>query len=275
VTTGPSSFDAPDRRYWRRRNSRGVREARRARTLLRLCGILLVNGLVAAVLIYSGARAFGSLTRSDLFSLRTIEVEGTHRAPAEAIRGELNAWLGHNLFEIDLGSIESGCLGNPWVQGADVRRVLPDTLRVRLHERVPGAVALIGGRAHLVDTTGYVIGPTGAGLAEDVPVLKGLDGLEGEPLAAALRRGVRSLEQLRRASSQFSEGISELDLAYPDLLLVRTVSSGPPLLLDPVQVDRNVRRYMNRREEIERRVGRMQYVDLRWEDRISVLPARQ
>ena len=94
MTTGPSSFDAPDRRYWRRRNSRGVREARRARTLLRLGGILLVNGLVAAVLIYSGARAFGSLTRSDLFCLRNIEVEGAQRAPAEAIRGELAAWLG-------------------------------------------------------------------------------------------------------------------------------------------------------------------------------------
>ena len=45
-------------------------------------------------------------------------------------------------------------------------------------------------------------------------------------------------------------------------------------LLDPERVDRNLNHYLELRREIARRTGpSLQYVDLRWQDRIAVMPA--
>jgi hypothetical protein len=54
---------------------------------------------------------------------------------------------------------------------------------------------------------------------------------------------------------------------------VRTVDPGPAILLDPDRVERNLNRYLELRREIARRAGRLEYVDLRWRERISVMPA--
>ncbi len=62
-------------------------------------------------------------------------------------------------------------------------------------------------------------------------------------------------------------------LGSPDRIAVRTFDPGPLILLDPRDVDRNLNRYLELRREIARRAGPLEYVDLRWHDRITVMPA--
>ena len=50
---------------------------------------------------------------------------------------------------------------------------------------------------------------------------------------------------------------------------------GPEILLDPHRVERNLNRYLKLRREIARRADQLEYVDLRWQDRIAVMPAAQ
>jgi cell division septal protein FtsQ len=142
-------------------------------------------------------------------------------------------------------------------------------------ERTPAALAVIRGKAHVVDATGHVIGPAGSELSDNLPVLTGLEGLNREELIDALRSGVRQLERLRRSAGPFTAAISELDLSGSDRVVVRTVAPGPRLLLDPARVERNVMRYLMLRTLIERRVGPIEYVDLRWRGRIAVMPAME
>ena len=44
-------------------------------------------------------------------------------------------------------------------------------------------------------------------------------------------------------------------------------------MLDPRRIERNVEQYIKLRREIEHRAGTLDYVDLRWRDRIAVRPA--
>jgi len=53
---------------------------------------------------------------------------------------------------------------------------------------------------------------------------------------------------------------------------LRTAAEEPQLLLDPDRVEQNLDPYLELREAIARRVGDADYVDLRWRDRISVMP---
>lgn len=262
-----------DRRYWRRRSNRRVRKVRLARRLLRFTGIALLHAALLAMLLVAGNRALRMLSETPRLAVREIRIAGAERASAPALREELAWTVGQSLLRIDLERVERFVLRDPWVRAAAVERVLPATLRVEVTERVPAAVAVIDRLAHVVDAQGVVIGPSGPGLADDLPLLTGLDGLADDALAAALARGARSLERIRSTAQGFARGISELDLGRPDRARLRLVDSSLTLLLDPERVERNLRRYLDLQAEIEDRVGPARYVDLRWRNRISVMPA--
>ena len=131
---------------------------------------------------------------------------------------------GRNLAGLDLDRVAADATRDPWVRNASVKRVLPDTLRVSVEERTPAALAVVNGLVHVVDGTGFVMGPAGPGLAFDLPVLTGFDGLRGDDLSRALAESVDRLAALRRASPGFAAGVSSLDRSSPDRLAVETAA---------------------------------------------------
>jgi len=262
----------PAERYWRRRANRRVRKARLTRQLGRAFLAVAALIVLSVGLYRAGRGAVERLRSAPALAVSRIEVLNTRRADGEALQRRLDPWRGRNLVEIDLTAVAAAAAREPWVQDAAVKRVLPDTLRVDVIERSPAAVALIGGVAHVVDVHGHVIGPSGPELADDLPVLLGLGELSGDALVAGLRRGVDAIRRLRAAAGPWAEAISDLDLSEPDRIALRTVDPGPVILLDPREVERNLARYLDLRGEIERRAGPPAQVDLRWQDRIAVLP---
>jgi cell division protein FtsQ len=265
----------PRERYWRRRANRRVRKARVARTLVQWTALLVINSVILGILGVSALSGIRKLMVSDRFALSHVELEGTERTTREEILGRLAPYIGGNLLQLDLESVETSVRENPWVLTAAVKRVLPNTLCIRVRERSPAALALVEGLAHVVDDEGRPIGPTGAGLSDDLPLVTGLDAFEAEEGDAALVRAVGMLGRLRRASPEFAESISELDVSRADRVVARSIDGGPELLLDPERVERNVVRYLALRPELRGRIGPLDYVDLRWEGRISVMPAMQ
>jgi cell division septal protein FtsQ len=265
----------PDRRYWRRRANRQVRKERRTRAAVRLLGVAGLHvGLIGLVVLGAG-RAWSHLSTSPSFDLREIVVHGTERTTPAAVRAALDPLRGRNLVALHLEDVEALLVPNPWVARASIRRILPHVLRVDVVERVPTAVAILDGQAMAVDAEGVVIGPCGPGLADDLPVLNGLGALPREERPTALVRGVAAVVRLRRTAGVFAEAVSELDLERLDRIAVLTTAPGPRLLLDPDRVERNLDRYLALRDEITRRAGDALYVDLRWSDRIALLPASE
>ena len=263
----------PDRRYWRRRANRQVRKERRTKAAVRLLGVAGAHLALIGLVFLGAGRAWSHLSTSPSFDLREIVVHGTERTTPAAVRGALAPLHGRNLVALHLDEVETLLAPNPWVARASFRRILPHVLRVDVVERVPTAVAVLDGQAVAVDAEGVVIGPCGPGLADDLPVLNGLASRPREDRPAALRRGVEAVLRLRRTAGAFAEAISELDLERPDRIAALTSAPGPRLLLDPVKVERNLDRYLALKEELTRRAGEAQYVDLRWSDRIALLPA--
>lgn len=263
----------PDRRYWRRRVNRHVRKARRARTLLRWAGIVAANVAIGAVLVASGASVARHFATSDELAVREIAVLGTSRTTPDAVRRVLAPFLGRNLVEISLDEVATTAMLDPWVKEALVKRILPDTLRVSVRERTPGALAVLKGLVYVVDDGGFVMGPAGPELPYDLPLLVGLDGYDGKDREAALARGVTLLLRLHESFPTWTRGISEVDLAQPDRVVVTRVDGGPHIVLDPERVDRNLGAYLALQPTIARRVGDTLRVDLRWSQRISLLPA--
>ena len=263
-----------DQKYWRRKANKRVRKQRLTRKLVGWSGIVLANAVIAGGIVFAALEASTKLLGGPEFAIEAFRVERTHRASRSGIEEQLNRrFADRNIFSVNLYEIERAATLDPWVRAASVKRVLPGTIRVRVIERSPVAVALIEGVAHLVDREGYVIGLTGTA-ADNLPVIGGLQGLEGAALAAELRRGVLLIERLSIRAPEFARSLSELDFSEPSRVAVRTTSGGPRLLLDPDMIERNVTRWLDLGRAIRNRAGTLDYVDLRWSQRIVVKPLR-
>ncbi len=266
------SLAESSQRYLRRRANRRVRKARLARNVVHGLLIMAVNLAVVAALSYAMLTIWNGIRRSRQFAVEHIEISGAKRASADMMRRNLSVFVGQNLFTLNLEAIETALMRDPWVLSSSVKRVLPDTLHVSTTERVPCALAMIEKVAHLLDSTGYVIGPAKGKPEAGLPMLTGLPAPDTGYLAEELRRGAGLIERLRRAFPAFANGISEVDLSRQDRITVHTLAGGPRLLLDPALVERNMRRYLGLRDEMTAGAGRAEYVDLRWEGRITFRP---
>lgn len=262
----------PDRRYWRRRANRRVRAARRAHTLARWSGIAAVNLAVLGLVAYSGSRAFRHLTTSPEFALRVVNVEGGSAGTTARVRAALAELEGRNLPELDLDGVIDLVRRDPWVLDCTVKRVFPHTLRVSVTEREPWVRARIAGRDYLVDHSGTLIAAVEPGVAEELPLLTGLDRFAENERPAALEHGAEAVGTLRASASPWAETIVELDLSRDDRIAVVTNDAAPTILLDPALTDRNLIEYLALENDILDRIGPVSYVDLRWRDRISIMP---
>ena len=266
-------FPEPDRRYWRRRVNRHVRKARRTRVLLRWAGILVANLAVGGVLVAFGASVARHFATSTELAVKAIDVDGTRHTTPDAVRAVLRPYLGRNLVELDLDEVAKAATHDPWVKEAIVKRLLPGTLRVSVTERTPGALALLRGMVYVVDDGGFVMGPVGPELPYDLPLLTGLDQLQGSALESGLARGVGLLMTLHRSQTAWARGISEIDLSRADRVVVSRVDDTAEILLDPDEIERNLDAYLALKPMIARKVGPGGRVDLRWSRRIAILPA--
>lgn len=135
---------------------------------------------IALGLPYGVFQVYMYAVSSPTFGVQHVALDGaSHVTEAELLtRGELA--LGMNIFDVDEARAASLIAELPWVAEASVERELPDTVRVRVREHVPAAVALDGGAWSLLDAAGQPFkqldgADPASALIGQLPLLTGLD----------------------------------------------------------------------------------------------------
>lgn len=211
--------------------------------------------LAAVLVLYAAGRM---MVNSPLFPLRTLEVSGglVHVARDDVV-DVLQGKVSGTFFTVDLDGVRAAFETVPWVRRAEVRRLWPDRIEVRVEEHVPlarwGEVA----QGQLVSVHGEIFS---AVLDGNLPSLSGPPGTEREVTG----RYAKLLEQF-----------APLGLAPVQVLLTQRhawqlrLSNGLTLQLgrdsekDPVlqRVGRFVEVYPRTLARLNRRI---EYVDLRY-----------
>ncbi|MDE3087241.1 MAG: FtsQ-type POTRA domain-containing protein [Acidobacteriota bacterium] len=200
----------------------------RARGRRRLRALLSVAAVVSL-----GAGALAVL-HSPLLSARHLSVVGSGHTPAATV--ERRAGLaGHPpLVDLDTTTAALRVQALPWVARASVVRRWPDSVVVRVVERVPVAVVASrrGGKV-LVDAGGRVLGPAGASTA--LPTLTGA-GVAGPAGSTMGRRALAGLAVASVAGRAMGGQVRAVGVQGADVTLdlgggVRALL-GPPRQLD-------------------------------------------
>lgn len=137
-----------------------------ARTKRRRIGTIV--GTIAVI----GALGWVALA-SPLLSVDEVKVVGAEYTTSEDV--VLAAGLGSddNLLLLSTAEVEAQTETLPWVKAAEVDRMLPGTVRVRITERTPAMVVSLGAARWTIDARGFVL-ESGA-VRDTLPVLGGAE----------------------------------------------------------------------------------------------------
>lgn len=203
-----------------------------------LCAVWLAIGLIAGGV---------ALWRAPLES---VTLEGNHRLEGQALLklGGLRAGLDMNLA--DPFDVARSIAAHPHIATADVRRLYPGRLMIRIRERVPQfEVRLEGGKTAIVDRDNVVLtligGQKGAKVKfSGLPLVGGVKekAVIGEPLTSpALARARRIIGVMERIG--FSEmGRVEVDGKMPFQSQV-TFPGGQRLLLPETDMEQAIQMF--------------------------------
>lgn len=266
-----------DRRYWRRRGNLKVRKARLTRKSFRWTGMLLFNGLLVWAGWTACSRTLEMACAAPEFRLEYLSVVGTHQTPREMLAGKLLPFKSASLLTLNLTDVAAAAESHPWVEQASVKRILPCGIRIRLKERVAVAFYREGDRTMVVDSTGFTHDAADLefpGEFRGLPVLTGIEGTEGEERRGRILRGLGALRSLQSRYPEWSSRLSAIDLAKDDRITVTSGNSGVRLFLDPDDVLMNFEQFLTLRDQIHTRIGPVEYFDLRWKDRIALMPGQ-
>lgn len=158
-------------------NRRKNRERRRTKRWLSL-GLLAGFVLVSVLVVNQTLRYLMDPAR---LPIRTIRIENEFRhLDRAALQRTLGAAVDGSFFGVDLKQVRDAALSLPWVAEAQVTRVWPDRLLVKVREQVP--VASWNGKG-LMNPEGEVFYPEGAQRLKLPLHFRGPEGKAAEMLA--------------------------------------------------------------------------------------------
>jgi cell division protein FtsQ len=237
---------------------------------------------VAVVTLVMGTACVG-LYQAVTFALETEALTVTRitvSGNARMSRGEVLALVagirGESMVTADLEELRLKLLSSPWVADAALRRMLPGTLAVTIAEREPIGIGRISGALYLIDERGMIIDEFGPNYSEfDLPIIDGLAASPetGGPLVDDVRAALagRLLSDLQRHPG-LARRVSQIDVSNSRDAAV--ILKGDTALVH-VGADRfaeRIQSYVDLAPALRERVPEIDYVDLRFDERVYVKP---
>ena len=262
-----------DRRFRRSQIHATKRRHLRARPILRVLRAVVV----LAALIGAGYWVGQAATETSWLRVQHISVHGNQRVHQGEVLGMLDGLKGTNLLTADLEKWRARLFASAWIAEATLRRRLPGTVDVEIREREPAGLARVGTTLLLIDAGGQVIDEYGPRYADcDLPVIDGLiaDARAVPPTIDRARGQLvfRLLADLR-TRPDLAKRVSQVDVQ--DAHDVHVILDDDPAIirLGETQFVDRLESYVSLQAELRRNVPDIDYVDLRFGERVYVGPS--
>jgi cell division protein FtsQ len=239
--------------------------------------------LVAIAVVCSAGFIWISLhqyaTRSWRFRIDSsddVAISGTKNVSRSQVLEVMATDMDRNIFFVPLDTRKKQLEQIPWVQSASVMRLLPNRLKVVVHERTPVAFVEINSHIQLIDASGVIMEPpAGSQAAYSFPVIVGMT--ETEPLstrAARMKMYMKLVTELDAGGAQYSRDLSDVDLSDPDDVKATVTDPHGAVLvhLGSLNFLERFRIYVTHVQEWRTQFQKLQSVDLRYEHQVIVNP---
>jgi len=263
---------APADKRFRRSRVSPARKRRWWRPSLRTSVRVGTACLVAGFALY---HTIGFVLASDALTVTRITVQGNQRMSRGEVLGLLDGLSGTSIVMTDLEIWRQKLLMSQWVADASIRRMFPGTLAVVIEERQPIGIGRIKGTLYLIDHTGAVIDEFGPNYADlDLPIVDGLSpkGEEDEAMdAARAALAGRLMTELARRPKLAGQ-VSQIDVTDARNAIVLLKGDTALLRVGDERFTERLQSYLDLMPALRERMPDIDYVDLRFDERVYVRP---
>jgi cell division septal protein FtsQ len=281
------SVRAPAEKNFRRARTR-ARPARH-RKLRALFSWRAVRGLLIVTMVaFAAYRAVSLAYYSPLFRVSRVRVHGNVLVSSAEVQAMVRHLQGAHILTANLDRSRDELLESPWLADVAIRRVLPSTIDVFVSERRPFGLSRQGHQLYLVARDGTLMDEFGPKYADfDLPIVDGLFPRQGasrvspasrlRPASAAKADPARaalaaSVVDALRSSAALTRLVSQIDVSNPHDAVV-LLDNDPALLhLGEERFRERLESYLGIAEALRERIADIDYVDLRFEQRVYVKP---
>ncbi len=227
--------------------------------------------------LYSTYRAFDLVLQASALQVQRIALHGNVRLSSGDVQALIDGLRGENILTADLARYRTRLMESPWVADVVLRRILPSTVEVFVSERRPIGLCRLGTQLFLIDRTGMLIDEFGPQYhVFDLPIINGAirPPSSGEPAIDEERVGLaaRVIDALA-AKSDLGSRVSEIDVSNAHNAVV-LLDDDPALLhLGEEKFVERLQSYVELASTLRERVPDIDYVDMRFDNRIYVRPA--
>ncbi len=165
-----------------------------------LFALALVSGIALAKPL---EKQIAQLTSNNFGLLESMAIQGNSRLSFGEIAAITRIQRGTPLATIDTSVIATRLAREAWIREADVLRLPPSTLLIRVEERKPKAILVPRNSSsreqgtRLVDANGHLFIAVAASNSESLPRLVGGEALASEQQHEVLRKGLALIEHLQ------------------------------------------------------------------------------
>ncbi len=167
--------------------------------------LAVFRNALLAVLVVLAAVTIYRRTQSDVrFAVRHVQISGAQHTTRADLQRVTEHYLGLNLFNLDIARVRRDLASLAWVSRIEIEKKLPDTLRIRVVERTPAALAVADSGIAYVDEFGVAFAELSPSIGDaDLPLI-------AAPAGPEMARCVAMLRQLRSHDAELYSRISEI-----------------------------------------------------------------
>ncbi len=235
----------------------------------------ILFGLLGVLAWVAGKPLLDRIVSLPVFTIRTVQVEGTQHLDKARILKSAAIHPGENIFRADLAKASRLLRKEFAAQDFTLFRRLPDTIVIRVVEREP--VALINdGELVGVDAQGVLLPHIGADMVDSLPIITGVTGARtlNEPGAKErLMAGLRLLDAITRQAPGVQKRISEINAANASTLGISLLDNGIEVVIGDggwagklPNLEKVIRQVVSRGDSV-------QSVDMRFGEKIFIRKA--
>jgi len=226
------------------RKNRTNKVERDQKFLRRVFVITLIPVSLAGV-IFLFLSLYLFLRGAPFLHLRETTIQGNNRISTEEILTITGLTEKPNILTVDIKALNNRLGQHPWIEKSTIRRVLPDGIRITIHERSPLAIVHLG-KLYFIDENRVIFDEVDPGEKSAYPILTGINREDIENNDRNTSRLLRATLHLLKASRGHPilsyQSISQIDLDKAVGLLVYTTAQGTEFRLGFSNFERKLQR---------------------------------
>ena len=227
--------------------------------------VKLVLRLTVMALIMT---AFNFAVNAEVFTLKKILIYGNRHLGHTDIVRLMELPSKPNLIKLDLNDVYESLQSSAWIRSVSMRKELPDTLEVRIEESHPVALLQSGDGLFIVDSEGLLLERVSEAPVYFLPVIvhERADGSPAYMEAVRLASVINDMSEAREVELVEVAGLE----GGVKNMVVRL--DGMDIKVGEGGYREKLSRYFDLSEEIGKRNINVDYIDLRFANRVVVKP---